>query len=144
MSMLLWFAKSELVIMANKIQANQMSDEITKWLTEYSEEVSEVSKQVVDEVAEGCFEEVKNHITWKDKKYSASFQLKKSFEDKRNKRNTWYVESPHYRLTHLLEFGHVTRNGGRTKAFPHVKYGDEFARNNLELKLKEAIEKCKI
>jgi hypothetical protein len=131
--------------MAKKIEANEMANEITKWLTEYSEEVTDVAKGVVDEVAEGCFNEVKNHVTWKDKKYSNSFALNTSFENKRNKRRTWYVKSPHYRLTHLLEFGHVTRNGtSRAKAYPHVKYGDEFVKNNFEREMKEAIEKCRI
>lgn len=128
-----------------KVQSSEMADTITQWLTEYSDEVTNVSKEVVQEVSEGAMAETKAHITWNDKKYSNSFALKTTFEDKRNKRNTWYVKSPHYRLTHLLEFGHYTTNGTtRTRAFPHVKYGDDFVKENLERKLKEAIESCRI
>lgn len=130
--------------MSKKVQVNEVASEITKMLTEYTEEVTEIAKEVVDNISQEVFDEVKNHVTWKDKKYSNAFTLKTSFEDKRNKRNTWYVKPPHYRLTHLLEFGHATRNGGRTKAYPHVKYGDEILRNNFERELKEAIENARV
>lgn len=32
----------------------------------------------------------------------------------------WYVGGKEYRLTHLLEFGHKTSRGNRTKAEPHI------------------------
>lgn len=130
--------------MATKVKVDEVADTILEWLTEYKEEVTDVAKEVVDEIAEGAMEETKSHISWQDKVYSSSFALKTSYEDRRNKRNTWYVKSPHYRLTHLLEFGHATRNGGRTRAYPHVRYGDEFVKNNFERVMREKIEQCKI
>lgn len=47
----------------------------------------------------------------------------------------------HYRLTHLLENGHETRNGGRTKAYPHIKPAEEHVVATYLQRAKEAIEK---
>lgn len=41
-----------------------------------------------------------------------------------------------YRLTHLLEFGHSLKNGGRTRAFPHIKPAEEKAIQKLIERLK--------
>jgi len=129
--------------MAIKVDINDVANEITKWLTEYSEEVTDVAKDVVDKVSEEANQEILNHITFHDKTYSKGFRIKTTFENSRNKKNTWFV-AKEYRLTHLLEYGHITRNGGRTRAFPHIKYGNEFVKNNFEREMKEAIQKCKI
>lgn len=36
-------------------------------------------------------------------------------------RATWYVKAPDYRLTHLIVYGHATRDGGRTRANPFLQ-----------------------
>ena len=130
--------------MGKKVKVDEMAATISEYLTEYSENVTEIAKNVVDEMSENVMKEVKKHITWKDKVYSKNFALKTAFEDSRNKRRVWYVKSPHYRLTHLLEFGHATRNGGRTRSFPHVKYGNDYLLNNFDREMKEAIENARI
>ena len=131
--------------MATNIKSDELASTITDWLTKYGEEATKVVKEAVDEMTDEVMKETKSHITWQDKIYSSNFQIKKSFEDKRNKRNTWYVKPPYYRLTHLLEFGHVTRNGTtRTKAYPHVRYGQEILDERFENLMKEKLEKCKI
>ena len=132
--------------MAKTIQVYELADAITEMLSEYNEAVTEESKKVVDEISQEVNKEILNHITFKDNhKYTNAFEIKTTFENTRNKRNTWHVKSPHYRLTHLLEYGHYTRNGTtRTREFPHIRYGEEYLQNNFERKMKEGIEKCRI
>lgn len=49
----------------------------------------------------------------------------------------------HYRLTHLLEFGHANRDGSRTKPIPHIrstenKYKEKFVKE-LEEKIRRGV-----
>ena len=53
----------------------------------------------------------------------------------------WYVKAPDHRLTHLLVKGHVTRNGGRTKANPFLQNALDQVLPEYEESVEEAIKK---
>lgn len=52
---------------------------------------------------------------------------------------TWYVKAPHYRLSHLLEFGHATRSGGRTIAYGFIGKAEKKAVKQFQKEVEEAI-----
>lgn len=51
----------------------------------------------------------------------------------------WYVKAPNHRLTHLLVYGHVTRDGGRSKADPFLQNALESVLTEYEKDVQEAL-----
>lgn len=127
--------------MAKVCELSEMGKELTNILLNYDKEVTEATKQAVTETANGVMAEIKSHITWKDKKYSKSFDLKTIYDNDRGKYIIWHVKSPDYKLTHLLELGHYTRDGKtKSKKFPHVQYGADYAVANLYENTRKRVE----
>lgn len=99
---------------------------------DFSAEVKEILEDYTDDVIEATNDSIDVSAKW------ARGQLKTNGEFKNisgNYRKGWSVKKERsvfgirpqivynrtdYRLTHLLEFGHVNRDGSRTRKFPHI------------------------
>lgn len=98
--------------------------EINKLLEEYTDEINQAIKEAAIQLGDDAVNELKNKSPKRPKaNYAKSWRTK--VEQGRNFINVKIHNSKHYRLTHLLEYGHATRNGGRTKAIPHIKPVEE-------------------
>ena len=110
-------------------------------LQNYSQDITDNMKKSIDVVGKEVNATIKEHVTFKGSgEYVKSFRVAKTHEDFYSKTKTWYVAAPHYRLTHLLEKGHAMPQGGRSKAYPHIKYGADLAEKRMLELAEEAVE----
>ena len=131
--------------MSNNIKPDELQKALADYLENYVEDIEEDVEHTVTEVAK----EVKQELVQKSPKSGIARKTKycKGWAIKnggRTRKKHYYGKTiwnrTNYQLTHLLEFGHATRNGGRTNPQPHIrpveeKYGTKFA-DLLEKKIR--------
>lgn len=124
--------------MVKKINPNDLTLTISAMLSEYADDVIEEVKEAVDDVAKEAQKIVKSKAPVKTGKYKRSIKVRTSYESLTELRKTIYSNG-NSGLTHLLENGHAKVNGGRTRAFPHWKYGDEYIKKELPKRIQKKI-----
>lgn len=127
----------------SNIKPEELSKVVMDYLKDYKENIDEEVVEVVDEVTRKAKDELKQ--TSPRGKGSRTNPYYKGWAVKLSKKRTGVYHKviwnrTNYQLTHLLEFGHATRNGGRTRAIPHIrpveeKYNVEFV-DKLEKRIR--------
>lgn len=107
------------------INVTQIANEITRQLRMYEESV----RAEIDTSAENVGKELVAQLK-QDPSPKLTGDYRKGWRlSKVGKRSVKYVvhNKTDYRLTHLLENGHVKVNGGRVDGVPHIRPGEERA-----------------
>lgn len=116
-----------------KVSIDEMGNAITKEFEEYVVLTTEEVKSICKEVADDCKKKIEDEAPVDTGRYKRSWNVTET--EKKRMGVTYTVHSKtQYRLTHLLEFGHAKRGGGRTKAQPHISKGEDLAIKELKEK----------
>lgn len=130
------------------IKPSQLSDAVREILEEASSELKEKLDEIGKEAAESGVKELKKTSPkytgdkkreYKPGAYARSWRFKRNYNAITGNSSYTIHNRDHYRLTHLLEFGHVNRDGSRARAFPHIAAVNEKVCREFEKKVEEAI-----
>lgn len=118
------------------IKIDQLANEIVKELGSYTSEVKEKVEIAKKEVAKISVKELKSAGIFKN----LTGDYRKGWRTKKVKNHQVVHNATDYQLTHLLEKGHVNRDGtSRSKKFPHIALVEEQAVRAFENRVEKAI-----
>lgn len=126
--------------------SKSVAEQISEIMQEYEREALETIEQTFNQVSKETVAKVKS-LSPRDEgknggKYARGWTAKKAM--KLGGLSVVIYNRKHYRLTHLLEKGHVVRNqfgtyDRRTKAQPHISKAQEFGNARLLAELRRKL-----
>lgn len=121
--------------------AKSLEQQLSDVLVLYSQEVTEQIKQDTETVAKETRQRIKESGNFKNRtgKYRRGWKVKKAFESANEVR--FRVYNTRYQLTHLLEKGHAKKDGGRVRAYVHIRPAELWAQKEFVKRVKKAVQK---
>lgn len=123
----------------SSIPPSELSKEIQKYLQEYKEEIDEDVQEETGKAIASAKSELRSISPKNTGNYASGWAVKSKKYSNGYYKVIWNRKA--YQLTHLLEFGHATRNGGRTKAQPHIRPTEEKYKTRFTESLERRIKK---
>ena len=131
-----------------KIKPIDFDKAIEKILLEYGEEVNDVLDTAVSVVAEDAAVKLRGHRKFNPRRhpsgaYADSWKAEQIAKGR--VMTKWVIHNvEHYRLTHLLEKGHVSKNGtgrtfGKVPAYPHISDVNDWVQETLPEEVKRRL-----
>jgi len=101
------------------ISIDDLANEITNAVREYTEDVSEAIAEKVESVSDDVLKDTIANAPKDTGKYAKGFKKSKFDGQGFTKRTIW--NKKYYRIVHLNEYGHAIKGGGRVSGKPHLR-----------------------
>ena len=124
--------------MSKTVKIDDLAEEVMKGLTEYSKLATSDMKKAVKKAGNEVRREIQANAPKDTGAYAKSWAVKKMKESS-EKLEVVVHSKNRYQLTHLLEYGHALRGGGRAKAQPHIAPAEEHGIEGLEKAIERAL-----
>ena len=127
--------------MVVNVKAEELDEAIRDQLETYNADIVKSINKNLKEVADKTAETLKKGGSYKERtgKYTPDWSVTARKTESVAQGESYSVHNrKHHQLTHLLEKGHVTRSGSRTRAFEHILPAEQAAQEMAV----EAVEKA--
>ena len=112
--------------------------QIQEILSDYGEDVEDMLREVIPEVAKDAVKKLKKTSPKNKGKYARSW-AQQTEKGRMSISSVIYNKEPG--LPHLLEYSHALRNGGRSRPEPHIAPVEEWANKEVVERIEEALTK---
>jgi hypothetical protein len=116
--------------------ADAIEDELNIYAKGSAAVVKNAVKDAAKEIKDGISAGAPVGVTGK---YAKSWRVKKTAETDTSVSYVIHANKDGYRLAHLLEFGHVNRDGGRTDAKEHIGPAEKKGKASIEKKIRSGL-----
>ena len=122
----------------DRCRIDQMAHVIMEGLQEYADLAAEDMKAAVRKAGNAAKKDIQANAPERTGAYQKSWSVK-TVRENANAMEVVVYSRTRYQLAHLLEFGHALRQGGRTRAFPHIAPAEERAAEMLVREVEAAL-----
>lgn len=125
------------------MKIDELSNAIADTMSAYSGEVETAIPNIIDSVAEGLAQDISANAPKRRGKYAKGWTVKNAGAKVRSSEGyAKLVCNPKsYALSHLLEYGHAKRGGGRVAAKPHIRPATDARMEELQKRIEEAVKR---
>lgn len=124
--------------MSQNVSIDNMDNVIMNELEKYANLATDDMKDAVKDTANSVKKDIESSAPVLTGRYKKSWRIKKIRENA-NSLDVLVHSSNRYQLTHLLEFGHAKRGGGRVAGKPHIEPAAEKGEQDLIKAIEEKL-----
>lgn len=124
--------------MAENVRIDQLAAAVMDGLKEYADLATEDLKKAVRKAGTSVKKDIQENAPKDTETYAKSWAVKK-IKESSNSLELVVHSRNRYQLSHLLEFGHAKRGGGRVSGEAHIAPAEERAVETLEQEIEKAL-----